>query len=56
MMVRLAEKLHPVGGKDNENLSSIDMSGVVFEENVSLESVFANNVVLTSVILPDLSR
>lgn len=55
-MVRLAEKLHPVGGKDNENLSSIDMSGVVFEENVSLESVFANNVVLTSVILPDLSK
>lgn len=32
------------------------MSGVVFEENVSLESVFANNVVLTSVILPDLSK
>ena len=50
----LKEKLQPEEGK-NDKLSSVDMSDVVLSEDVTLEDVFTNSTVLTSVKLPDLS-
>ena len=44
----LKEKLQPEEGK-NDKLSSVDMSDVVLSEDVTLEDVFTNSTVLTSV-------
>lgn len=50
----LKAKLQPEEGIANDRLSSVDMSGVVLSEDVTLDEVFANSTVLTSVKLPDL--
>ncbi|WP_455626833.1 Ig-like domain-containing protein [Parabacteroides johnsonii] len=51
----LEKRLHGETGGTNTGLSSVDMSEVVWEENVSLDGLFAGCDNLTSVVLPDLS-
>lgn len=51
----LAKRLHGETGGTNTGLSSVDMSEVAWEENVSLDGLFAGCDNLTSVVLPDLS-
>lgn len=53
-LAALKKKLQPEEGT-NDNLSSVDMSNAVLNENVSLKNIFTNSTVLTYVKLPDLS-